>query len=98
MRQSAVSTGASMSSVTFFVQVATRQTEAELLAECPTCGALTYTPLAYAWQARMVLCDECETKMPLDEEVFRQLGAQAAEAATEIERLLTMPRGAPDEG
>ena len=87
-----------MGSVTFFVQIATRQTEAELLAECPTCGALTYTPLAYAWRLRTVLCDECGTKMPIDEEVLRRLGVQAAEAAAEIERLLATPGGAPHEG
>ena len=76
-----------MSPATFFLQIATRQTEAELLGECPSCGTLTYTPLAYAWEARTVLCGECGTKLPVDEGMLRRLGAQAYEVAAEIERL-----------
>ena len=32
-----------------YIQIATSQTEAQLIAECPMCGAMTFMPVAYAW-------------------------------------------------
>lgn len=51
-----------MPTAAFFIQIATRQSEAQLMAECALCGAVTYAPRAYAWQARSVACCECGTR------------------------------------
>ena len=72
----------------FYVQIATSQSEAELIAECPMCGAMTYVPLAYAWAARSVSCCDCGTRMPIATDDLTKLKAQAAGAVAEIERVL----------
>ena len=75
----------------FFIQLATRQADPELIAECPMCGAMTSVPLAYAWHARSVACGECGTKMAVDPEVLVKLKVQAAGTVAEIERLMATP-------
>jgi len=72
----------------FFIQIATSQSDAELMAECAPCGAVTYVPLAYAWQARSIACGECGTRMPIGPDELTKLKAQAVGAVSEIERLL----------
>jgi hypothetical protein len=74
-----------------FIQIATSQSEAELMAECPMCGAMTTVPLAYAFHLRSVACCECGTKMTVGPEVLFQLKTQAAGAVAEIERLMSAP-------
>lgn len=74
----------------FFIQIATRQSEAQLMAECALCGAVTYAPLAYAWQARSVSCSECGTRVPIGRDELMKLKAQAAGSISEIERLLAV--------
>ena len=49
----------------FFIQIATQQSEAQLMAECPMCGAITFAPLVYPWAARSVVCSECGVKTPM---------------------------------
>jgi len=73
----------------FYIQIATSQSEAQLMTECPRCGAVTYLPLAYAWPARSVSCSECATKITLGLNDMTKLKAQAAAGAAEIARLLT---------
>ena len=77
-----------MPTATFFIEIATRQSEAELMSECALCGAVTYLPLAYAWQARSVACCECGTRMSLGPDELTKLKAQAVGAVSKIERLL----------
>ena len=72
----------------FFIQIATSQSDAQLMAECPRCGAVTYLPLAYAWPARSVACFESGTRMPLGPNDMTKLQAQATAAVSEITRLL----------
>jgi hypothetical protein len=40
-----------------------RAAVAELMAECPGCGAITTQALEIAWRARTVTCTECKTSM-----------------------------------
>jgi hypothetical protein len=80
-----------MSAGGFFIQFATRQAAAELMAECSMCGAMTSVPLAYAWHARSVVCGGCGTKMALGPGVLVQLKVQATDAAAEIEPLMAVP-------
>jgi hypothetical protein len=75
----------------FSIEIATSQSEAQLMAECPTCGAMTFVPLAYAWTAGSVLCCECGTGMPLERQEVANLKVQAAEVVAEIEQLLRLP-------
>ena len=72
-----------MPTASFFIQIATRQSKAQLMAECALCGAVTYAPLAYAWQARSVACCECATRMPIGPDELTKLKAQAAGAVSE---------------
>ncbi len=72
----------------FFIQLATQQTEVTLMAECPLCGAITYVPLAHGYRARSVACGECGTRMQIGPDVLTKLKAQAAAAVAEMERLL----------
>ena len=43
------------------------QAVAELMAECPSCGAITSFALELAWQLDVVSCSECNRVMRLDE-------------------------------
>jgi hypothetical protein len=81
-----------LTSGSFFIQIATRQSEAQLTAECPMCGAMTTVPLAYAFHLRSVACCECGTKMTVGPEVISHLKTQAMNAVAEIERLISTPR------
>ena len=73
----------------FYIQIATSQSEAQLMTECPRCGAVTYLPLAYAWPARSVSCSECVTKISFEVNEMTKLKMRAAAAASEIGWLLT---------
>jgi hypothetical protein len=65
----------------------TRRAVAEVLAECPRCGALSSQVLELAWRAKAIVCRECLTPMPLDSEALQLLRRQAVEATTAIDRL-----------
>jgi hypothetical protein len=75
----------------FFIQIATSQSEAQLMAECPLCGAMTYIPLTYAWTARSVSCCDCATTMPVARDDMMKLKAQASDAVAEMDRLMRQP-------
>ena len=65
----------------------TRRAVAEVLAECPRCGALSSQVLALAWRAKAIVCRECLTSIRLDSDALQLLRRQAVEATTVIERL-----------
>ena len=50
----------------FFLLFDTRRAVAELLAECPRCGALSSQVLELAWRVKAVVCRECLTAAPFD--------------------------------
>ena len=54
----------------FTLLLDTRQRVAELMGECPKCGAMTTQVPELAWQARVFACSECQTAMPVDEAVL----------------------------
>ena len=51
----------------FFLVIRPHQAVAELMAECPSCGAITSFALELAWQLDVVSCSECNRAMRLDE-------------------------------
>jgi hypothetical protein len=51
----------------FFLVIRPHQAVAELMAECPTCGAITSFALELAWQLDVASCSECNRAMRLDE-------------------------------
>ena len=65
----------------------TRQHVAELMGECPKCGAMTTQVLELAWRARVIVCSECLAAMPVDEAVLQTLRHQAVDATRTIDRL-----------
>ncbi|MDE2210097.1 MAG: hypothetical protein KGJ99_10255 [Betaproteobacteria bacterium] len=71
----------------FSLLIDTRAAVAELMAECPKCGAITTQVLELAWRARVVVCSECLAAMPVDESVLQTLRRQATEATATIDRL-----------
>ena len=81
----------------FSLLLDTRQHVAELMAECPKCGAMTTQVFKLAWSARVIVCSECLTAMPVDETVMQALRRQAVEATETIDHL-TGVSGAPASG
>jgi len=51
----------------FFLVIRPHQAVAELMAECPSCGAITSFALELAWRLDAVSCSECNRAMRLDE-------------------------------
>jgi len=51
----------------FFLVIRPHQAVAELMAKCPSCGAITSFALELAWQLDVVSCSECNRAMRLDE-------------------------------
>jgi hypothetical protein len=75
----------------FTLLLDTRQRVAEIMAECPKCGAITTQVLKLAWDARVIACSECQTAMPVDEAVMQTLRNQAADALETIDHLTPKP-------
>jgi hypothetical protein len=75
----------------FTLLLDTRQRVAELMGECPKCGAMTTQVLKLAWDARVIACSECQTAMPVDESVLHKLRGQAADAMATIDQLTPKP-------
>ncbi|MHB8495841.1 MAG: hypothetical protein ACYDDG_14955 [Casimicrobiaceae bacterium] len=65
----------------------TRSAVAELMAECPKCGAITTQVIKLAWRARMVTCTECLTSVPVDGDTLSTVRRQAADALATIDQL-----------
>jgi len=66
-----------------------RRGAAQLVLECPACGAMTFLPLEMAWHAQAGTCTECKLRVPLELSTLRTLRAQALTVA---ERLLALIR------
>jgi ribosomal protein S27AE len=60
----------------FFLVIRPHQAVAELMAECPKCGAIGSFSLELAWRLNKVSCGECSASMQLTEEDLRGLGSQ----------------------
>ena len=73
----------------FFLLMDSHATQANLMAECSLCGAITEQPLQVAWFEGVVECSNCGIQMPLYQSVFDALRQQAVEAQSAIEALPT---------
>ena len=62
-----------MKAPAFWLLLDTRRAVAELMAECPRCGALSPQILELAWRAKAIVCRECLTSMVLDAETLQAL-------------------------
>jgi hypothetical protein len=82
-----------MAAASFSLIMDTRRAVAEVLGECPRCGALSSQVLELAWCAKAIICRECLAAIPLDGEILRALRAQPVDATTAID-LLTRVSGA----
>ena len=63
------------------------KSEAELLAECPSCGAMAIESLVSAWRKRFMVC-ECGVTMEVVAEDLRQLRVMAADYSRLIDELV----------
>jgi len=64
------------------------QAVAELMAECPSCGAITSFALELAWQLDVVSCSECNRAMRLDEYEVEGFRERLADAVLRVDALL----------
>jgi len=62
----------------FILVIRPHQAVAELMAECPSCGAMTSYSLELAWRRNRVSCSECSTSMQLTEDDLRALPQSVA--------------------
>lgn len=60
---------------------------AELMAECPSCGVITFETLQSAWAKRFIAC-ECGISMEVIPEHLRHLKAMAAHFEEKIDQLI----------
>ena len=72
----------------FFLMVRTEQAVAELMAECPKCGAITSYGLELAWRLRTVSCNECSLSMRLDDGDLTALRERLIEARVRVDTLI----------
>jgi hypothetical protein len=63
------------------------ESEAQLMAECPACGAIAIETLIVAWQKRFISC-ECGVTMEIVPEQLRQLRAMAVEYQRKIDEII----------
>ncbi len=61
---------------------------AELMAECPKCGAITMYALELAWRLRTVTCSECDSSMRLTPADLTSLREQLIDARVRIDELI----------
>lgn len=75
----------------FFVVVHADREVAELMAQCPKCGAVTSYALELAWRLRTLVCSECATSMRLTVQHLRRLRERLAGARSRVDHLLDRP-------
>ena len=73
---------------TFWLLLDTRKGEAQFMAECPTCGAITTREVEEVWRTGFVVC-ECGLQMAVVPETMEALRRQAFEMEAKLTRLLT---------
>jgi len=61
--------------------------EGELMAECPSCGAITLEEIVRAWEKRSIVC-ECGISIEIEAEQLRQLRFMAAQYQQKIDELI----------
>jgi hypothetical protein len=72
----------------FQLLIDTRRAFAELMLDCPICGALSTELLELAFRAGMVRCCECGVGQPVTPATLRELAGQANAARERIAELL----------
>ena len=75
----------------FFLVIRPHQAVAELMAECPQCGAITSFALELAWQLDVVSCSECNRAMLLDEHDLYGFSERLKDAIARVEVLKNGP-------
>jgi hypothetical protein len=63
------------------------KSEAELMAECPACGAIAFEGVDSAWAKRFIVC-ECGIRIEVIAEQLRQLRILAADYQRRIDHLI----------
>jgi hypothetical protein len=71
----------------FLLVIRPHQAVAELMAECPTCGAMTSFALELAWRLGAVSCSECHLLMRLVDDDITALRERLIEARMRIDGL-----------
>ena len=75
----------------FFLVIRPHQAVAELMAKCPSCGAITSFALELAWQLDVVSCSECNRAMRLDEVDLDGFRERLKDAIARVEALQNGP-------
>ena len=70
-----------------FLVIRPHQAVAELMAECPSCGAMTSFALELAWRLGAVSCSECQLLMRLVDDDITALRERLIEARMRIDGL-----------
>jgi hypothetical protein len=71
----------------FFLVIRPHLAVAELMAQCPQCGAITSYGLELAWRLGVVSCGECHVLMRLGEWDITALRERLIEARVRIDGL-----------
>jgi len=77
----------------FSLVIHTHGAVAELMAECPKCGAITSYGLELAWRLRAVSCSECSSSMQLYDADLAALRERLIEARVRIDALVARSVG-----
>jgi len=72
----------------FFLVIRPHLALTELLAECPSCGAMTSFALELGWQLDVVSCSECNRAMRLDAHDLQGFRERLIDAMTRVDALL----------
>ena len=72
----------------FFLIIRPHQAVAELMAKCPSCGAMTSFGLELAWRLDIVSCSECNRTMSLDEDDLDGFRERLKDAIARIDALV----------
>jgi Zn ribbon nucleic-acid-binding protein len=75
----------------FFLVIRPHNAVAELMAECPSCGATTSLALELAWRLDAVSCSECHRAMRLDEDVVQGFRERLKDTMMRMNALLRHP-------
>jgi len=76
----------------FYLLMDSGKGNADVMAECSLCGAITRQPLALTWLERSVACSNCGIVMPFDVLVLDKLRQQGGRGAGEPLTSYAAPR------
>jgi uncharacterized Zn finger protein len=74
----------------FYLLLDTRRPAAELMAECPSCGAITTGTVEETFRAGSIHCNECGSDMDVTSESLHGLRIQAIRVKESLDQLLQM--------